>query len=178
LSALPQAGRRAFLLGAAACLSGCGFRPVYAPRAGLPGGSQTELAAINVALIPERNGQLLRQSLQQLLDREDLAVAKRYDLSVSFGISGTSVGIQSDSSVTRLRLIGTGTWTLKRLDPARSLVTNGVARSLDGFDILDQQYFAADMENESAQRRVADALAEEITLQLASYFSLHPPKAT
>ncbi|MEJ1979158.1 MAG: LPS assembly lipoprotein LptE [Acetobacteraceae bacterium] len=177
MSRLPQIGRRGLLLGVGACLSGCGFRPVYAPTSKLAGGAQTELGAVDVGIIPDRGGQLLRQSLQERLDRGGLAEAKRYDLTVSFGLSVAGLGIQSDSTITRLRLVGTGTWSLKRLDPGRTLVTSGVARSLDGFNVLDQQYFAADMENESAQRRIADALAEQITLQIASYFSRHAQTA-
>jgi LPS-assembly lipoprotein len=173
LSHLPRVGRRTLLLGLGVSLTGCGFHAVYAPRSGLAGGAQEELGAIDVALIPDRTGQLLRQALQERLDRGGLAEAKRYNLSVSFGLSGVPVGEQSDSSITRLRLSASATWTLRKLDPTRTLVTNGVARSLDGFNILDQQYFAADMENESAQRRIAIALADEVTLQIAAYFARH-----
>ena len=170
---MPRVGRRTLLIGLGASLAGCGFQPVYAPRSGLAGGAQTELGAIDVALIPERSGQLLRQALQERFDRGGLAEAKRYNLSVSFALSGVPVGEQIDTSITRLRLIASATWTLRKLDPTRTVVTNGVARSLDGLNILDQQYFAADMENESATRRIALALADQVTLQLASYFAGH-----
>ena len=35
---------------------------------------------------------------------------------------------------------------------------------------LDSQIFAADLENEAIQKRLAEALADQITLQLAAYF--------
>ena len=35
---------------------------------------------------------------------------------------------------------------------------------------LDTQIFASDLENEAVQKRLADALADQITLQLASFF--------
>jgi hypothetical protein len=41
---------------------------------------------------------------------------------------------------------------------------------VDAYNIFDTQYFAADLENDAVQRRLATALAEQITLQLATYF--------
>jgi LPS-assembly lipoprotein len=161
------------LLGLGISLSGCGFRPLYAPQPDLPDGAQNQLGKIRVALIPERSGQLVRQELQARLDHGD-ALAKRYELSVSFSLAADIVGIQQDTSFTRLRYVGTANWTLKSLDPSQAVVTSGLARALDGINVLDQQYFAADMEGEAAQRRIASAVADQITLQLASYFARTP----
>ncbi len=159
------------MLGCAALLAGCGFRPLYGRRNGQPSPAQRELAAIDVALLPDRAGQLLRQALQQRFDGPGYALAKQYTLSVSFGIVGDATNIQQDSTPTRLRQIGTATWTLKRLDTANTLVTNGSARSLDGVNIIDQQYFAADLAGEAATRRIAENVADQMTLQIASYFA-------
>jgi hypothetical protein len=41
---------------------------------------------------------------------------------------------------------------------------------VDGLNIFDAQYFAGDLENEAVTRRLADALADQITIQLAAYF--------
>ncbi len=136
--------------------------------------AQHELGLIDVASIPDRQGQMLRQALQQRMASPTEAMAKQFELSVSFGISGDSIGIQADSTVTRIRRAGTATWSLKRLDPASTPVTNGIARSLDGVNVTDGQYFAVDLASESAERRIAEACAEKITLQLASYFTSHP----
>ena len=165
-------GRRLISLAALVLLAGCGFRPVYAP-AGSASGPQRELAAIDVALMPDRAGQLLRQALQERLDRGD-GFAKRFTLSVSYGIAGDAVAIQRDSTNTRLREIATAQWTLKALDPAQTTVASGIARALDGVNIIDQQYFAADLEGETVARRLSDRIAEQITLQLAAFFARHP----
>jgi LPS-assembly lipoprotein len=45
---------------------------------------------------------------------------------------------------------------------------------IDGFDIFDSQYFATDLDNEHVQRRMAEAMAERITLRLAVWFRQHP----
>ncbi len=37
-------------------------------------------------------------------------------------------------------------------------------------NLLDSQYFMADLETEAVTRRLADALADQIVIQLAAYF--------
>jgi LPS-assembly lipoprotein len=133
--------------------------------------AQHELGLIDVAVIPERPGQLLRQALQQRMASPTEAEAKRYELSASFGVTGDIIGFQQDSTATRLRLSAASNWSLKRLDASNTLVTSGTARALDGFNIINGQYFALDLSNEATQRRLAEAVADRITLQLAAYFT-------
>lgn len=159
--------RQCFALAAALATAGCGFRPLYGTA---NGGPQRELAAIDVALLPDRPGQLLREALQQRLDHGE-GLAKRYMLSVSYGVAGDSIAIQRDSTATRVREVATATWTLKALDPAQTLVTNGTARALDGVNIIDQQYFAADLEGETVTLRLTETVANQIVQQIASFFA-------
>jgi len=167
----PLPRRRMLLLATGATLSGCGFQPVYMPTAsGNAGVAQRELAAIEVAIIPDRPGQLLRQALQDRLELGSSGIARRYDLNVGFGISGEGIAIQTDTSPTRIRFIGSATWNLVAQDPGRTRLTNGYATAVDSLNILDTQYFAADLGSETVQRHLADALAEQITIQLAAYF--------
>ena len=152
-------------------LSGCGFQPVYMPTAsGKAGVAQRELAAIHVDLIPDRPGQLLRQALQERLEMSDRGTAAQYNLSVSFGISGEAIAIQPNSLPTRIRNIGTANWTLIAQDPGHTRLTSGSAKAVDGLNVFDSQYFAADLENEEVTRRIANHLADQITLQLAAFF--------
>ena len=164
--------RRNFLaLVAGASLSGCGFQPVYMPTtSGKAGVAQRELAAIQVDLIPDRPGQLLRQALQERLERDGSGEAHHYDLSVSFSVSGDFLAIQPNSLPTRVRSIGNANWTLVAQDPGRTKLTSGVAKAVDGYNLFDSQYFAADLENEAITRRLAEALADQITIQLAVFF--------
>ncbi|MGC1411892.1 MAG: LPS assembly lipoprotein LptE [Acetobacteraceae bacterium] len=163
--------RRIIALTASVTLSGCGFEPVYMPTAsGKAGVAQRELAAIRVDQIPDRPGQLLRQALQDRLEGAGSEVARRYDLSVSFGISGEGIAVEQNTVVTRLRMIGSATWILSAQDPGRTKLTSGSARAIDAVNVFDTQIFAADQETEAVTRRVAAALADQITLQLATYF--------
>jgi LPS-assembly lipoprotein len=168
----PGVRRRQLLTLAAACaVSSCGFQPVYMPTAtGAPGAAQRELAAVHVALIPDRPGQLLRQALQNRLEMSGSGEALRYDLAVVFWVAAEGIAIQSDNTATRIRATGNANWILVAQDPGRSRLTSGFARTIDALNIMDEQYFAADMENEAMQKRIAEALADQIAMQLAIYF--------
>jgi LPS-assembly lipoprotein len=152
--------RRRFLaLAAGAPLAGCGFQPVYMRTAsGNPGVAQRELAAIYVNSIGDRPGQLLRQSLQARLER--------------------GLAIQTDNTSTYTRLVARASWYLNAQDAAHTALTHGNARAADNFNILDEQYFAADQENDFASARLADQVADQITLQLAAYFRQRAALAT
>jgi LPS-assembly lipoprotein len=164
--------RRALLtLAAAATLMGCGFQPVYMPTAsGQAGPAARDLAAVYVTPLGERPGMLLRQALQDRLEGTGDSVARRYDLSVSFWLTGEGLGIQPDTTATRVRLVGHADWVLSAKDPGHSRLTSGSARAADAMNLIDSQFFALDLESEIIQRRFADQLADQITLQVASYF--------
>jgi LPS-assembly lipoprotein len=166
-------GRRAVLLSLGGALGGCGFRPVYAPRADRPDGSQSQLATVRIAPTGDRGGQLLREELQARFDHGE-ALAKRYELSAVFGLTADVIGIQTDTSATRIRYIGTASWSLKTLSPSQVVLTSGNTRSLDGLNIIDQQYFEQDLAGEAATRRLASALADQITIQVAGFFARTP----
>jgi LPS-assembly lipoprotein len=162
--------RRLVCLGAVAVVGGCGFQPVYMPTAsGKAGPAQRELASVYVGIIPERPGQLLRQALQERF-ANDSGTPATYDLNVSFSISGEGIAIQPSSLATRIRLIGTATWTLVGHDPKRTVLASGSARAMDGINIFDAQYFAADLETEVEQKRIAENLATQIATRLAVWF--------
>jgi LPS-assembly lipoprotein len=170
--------RRWFCLGSLTALTGCGFQPVYMPTAsGQAGPAQRELASVYVGIIPERPGQLLRQALQERFGN-DSGTPSAYDLNVNFGISGEGIGIENDAIATRIRLIGTASWYLLGRDPKRTVLASGSARAMDGVNIFDSQYFAADLEIEAEQKRIAENLATQIATRLAVWFRQQAAKQT
>ena len=164
-------GRRIALLGGGAALAGCGFRPLYAPAAsGAPGPAVAEMAAIYVPVFADRPGQLLRQALQQRFEGTGTGTAKRYELVATIAVNAEAIAIQRDSSSSRVRLVGSAPWALRALSLERTVLAQGTSRILDGYNILNQQFFAADLESETAIRRVASALADQITTQVGAFF--------
>ncbi len=163
--------RRSLALGPLMLLGGCGFRPLYAPAAsGAAGPASAELAAIYVPVMQERAGQLLRQALQQRLEGSGAGTAKKYELIAYISVGSEGIGIQPDNAASRVRLTGAAPWTLRALSPERPVVVQGNSRVLDGFNIANQQYFAAELDNEAAVRRIASALADQIVVQVAAHF--------
>jgi LPS-assembly lipoprotein len=162
--------RHALGLAAASLLGGCGWHTMYGRNNGEIGPVQTELAAIDVNLIPDRPGQMLRQALQERFERAGQGAAHRYDLKVGFGISGNGEAIRSDNATTRTMLLGTANWWLNAQDKSRTLLAQGSARVMDAYNIFDSQYFNSDLNNEAAQKRLAEALADRIMLQISAYF--------
>jgi LPS-assembly lipoprotein len=69
-----------------------------------------------------------------------------------------------------MRLTGNASWTLLARDAKRTPLTGGAARSIDGLNIIDAQYFAADLETEAVQARIAGNIADQIATQLAIWF--------
>ena len=169
--------RRALLLGATASVGGCGFHPLYLPADGGVGPAAAGLEAVYVPVIPERSGQLLRQALQRLMAGSSSGVAKQYELVAVPVLVGEGVAIQRDSSTTRIRLVGTCTWSVRQLNLQHTVLLTGVDRVVGGYNILDQQFFAADLESETAVRRIMETTADLIVTRVATYFRNHPPPA-
>jgi LPS-assembly lipoprotein len=161
------------LLGALALmpLAGCGFQPVYRrTESGNPGPAARELAAINVVLIPDRPGQLLRQALQQRFYGASGEATPAYDLGVFYWIAGEGIAILPDNTNTRTRLIARANWTLNARDPGHTHIADGSAHAMESINVFDAQYFAGDLETEQASVRLADQVADQITLRLATFF--------
>ena len=153
-------------------LGGCGFRPLYGETSQVD--TPAALGLSYVALIPERTGQELRQALQARLDGSGSASRKRFELTASYYIEQQTLSIQQDNSSTRVRLVGHVTWSLRSDIPQTPVMASGIARALDGNNIVDEQFFYADLQNSAAQQRLAGALADQVTQQLAIYFQQHP----
>jgi LPS-assembly lipoprotein len=169
----PRLSALALALALAMLLGGCGFHPVYAPQdGGQAGPALTGLSETSVALIPERSGQILRQALQDRLERGGANGTRLFELVVvSYGVSSEQIGYQQDSNPTRVRLTARASWSLVTLDAQRRTLTSGSARSSDGYNSLDLQYFFGDHASDAAQRRMAEAVADQMMLQLATYFN-------
>jgi len=108
-----EVGRFVALLGGFGLLGGCGFRPLYAPgTGGVDSAVARELAAVEVPVMAERSGQLMRQALQDRLERFNLSVAKKYDLIAPYQLFGAIEGIQPTTDPSRVRFTGVTNWYL------------------------------------------------------------------
>jgi LPS-assembly lipoprotein len=157
--------------GALFALGACGFSPLYGGESGAPVAGQLDEVA--VANIPERTGQLLRESLQAQLQAQGAPDVQRYLLNVSYSIAGQGEGTQQDTSVTRERFVATALWSLSPIGAPEQKLASGQATTEDALNIIDNQYFAQDLETNTINRQIADQIAQQITTQVAVYFKSH-----
>jgi LPS-assembly lipoprotein len=156
--------RRA-LLGGLLLAGGCGFRPLYGPAA--PGQASAALAGVQVANIPERSGQILRQALARRLDPQGAGGAPRHELRVALASENEPLGFRRDGVPSRVRVSARADWRLVLLGPPQSDVAAGRERTFDSYNIPDGQFFAADASRDAMERRLMEQLAELIVQRLA-----------
>ena len=153
-------------------LSACGFSPLYGGAQGQ--GASAGLETVQVQNIPDRTGQVLRQALQQQFYTTGQPTQELYMLTVRYSIAQTSEGIQADSSTTRTRFNANAVWALSPIGNPSVSLTSGNATAMDALNIIDQQYFASNLETDTVDQQLADEVAGQITAQLAAWFRAHP----
>ena len=153
-------------------LSACGFSPLYGGARGQ--GASAALETVQVANIPDRTGQVLRQELEQQIHTNGAPTTELYTLAVSYKVIQTGEGIQADSSTTRNRFNAIATWKLTPIGNPGVTLTSGNATAMDALNVIDQQYFASNLEADTVQGQLAQQISAQITAQLAAWFRLHP----
>ncbi len=159
-------------LAALLALAGCGFTPLYGGDAGQ--GANAKLDSVAVNNIPERPGQMLRISLQTQLHTDGAPVTEVYALNVVYSIAVSDIGVLQDSATTRSEMSATAAWSLAPIGNPMHPLISGTATGHDALNIIDNQYFAQDLETDTINQHLADTVAAEITVQLAAWFRAHP----
>ncbi len=163
------------ILGGAGLLAGCGFRPLYGPDGERTGADFSgeprllqEMAAVRVARIPERNGQILRRILERRFEALGPGTAARYELQTALRTTVEGLGFQRDGNISRVRAIASAPWTLTDGGAPPTVLGRGLARSLDSYNIPSLQFFAADVAREDAERRLIEELGDRIVIGVAA----------
>lgn len=162
-----------------AALGGCGFQPVYGSggstsevgtAAGLTQNQPRlvdELAAVRVNAIGERNGQVMRRTLQRQMEGLRPGTQGRYELDVSLNFTAEVLGYRTDGLVTRVRYVGAANWILFTSAIPREIVERGSARTIDAYNLPDLQFFASDASRDDMERRLIAELSERVTVGVA-----------
>ena len=173
LPAGPAILRRRGLLTALATapLAACGFQPLYAPvstAGGATGDLGRELAAIKVAPMYERNGQVMQRILQRRFEGNYAGTAPRYDLNVNLNFTAEVLAYRVDAVITRVRYLAVSDWTLILRGPPPDRIANGQSRAIDAFNVPENQYYATDSSNYAMQRRLVEAVADQVFIRVAT----------
>jgi LPS-assembly lipoprotein len=154
-------------------VTGCGdsgFRPLYASSALVGTDVNEKLAKMEVAPIPGRVGQRLRNELiYQATGGGNVAVdpAYRLEIVVTESISATLVQIDGNSSGSVYNL--NASFKLVRLDD-RSVAVQGQSFGRASFQRFDA-VFANVRARREAEDRAANTIAEDLKTRLAAFLS-------
>lgn len=144
-------------------ITACGFKPVYAQD----GESRMQLNQVFVSEIPKREGQVLRNKLQDLLGLEN-APNSRYRVDIILTKERRNFGIQADLRVSRYDVVMTANYELIDNETTEILLRDS-AKMYSSFNRTESE-FSTFVAEEDATEQAAEQLAYRINLKLVSFF--------
>jgi LPS-assembly lipoprotein len=164
--------RRTLLLGLAAGLGACNFRPLYLAQGGDDSAVRAELAAIEIRGLEGRLGYLLRDALLDELNPATADVPPHYVLDVRLSSSARALGIQLDNTITRYNLALSASFQLRE-KAANEVVVASTVRRVASYNV-SREPFADLIAAQDAERRAAQEVATDIRTLLAVQFARTP----
>ncbi len=158
---------RALFFLAPLLLTACGLQPLYS--AGAKGPVAGLLGEVRVAQIEGQAGWLVRNALRDRLvaTQGGEGPGNRYRLDIKLEDSITGFGVRADDSITRERRSLRARYQL--VDSASGeVVLDATAASDAGIDVVGSE-FATIAAEQSAQERLAQAVADQIIARLAVF---------
>jgi LPS-assembly lipoprotein len=160
----------ALLISAAAALSACGFRPLYATGSG--GGGMTQyFQQVLVEPIQGRQGVHLRNQLMDTFTPGGTPTNAAYRLSIRLEEQKEGLAIQQDTRITRYNYNLTAKYELKDAVSGQ-ILDRGISRSIAPYNVVDSQFATMSAERD-AQERAAREVGEDIRTRLGLYFEQH-----
>jgi LPS-assembly lipoprotein len=157
--------RRALLIAlTAAPLGGCGFHPLYGGRTA--GGYDPDLAAIKVAPIPDRAGQILMLSLREKLNPRGVDVPQLYTLRTNIVLSRGDLGIERNATSVRGQMDAVANYVL--LGPGGVKVLDGRSHTISAFNITQDGY-ATQVAQDDASERALNDISEDMVTNLSLF---------
>lgn len=149
-------------------LAGCGFRPVYGR---LGSGADQHLAAIDVSVITEREGQQLRSLLIQMLNPSGRPASPDYRLSVTLSEATANLAVQDGRTGTRRNLTLTAQYQLTPLSDGEG--TSGSIRTITSYNRQADEFATLSAERDARERALVQT-AQDIRIALATHFAAPP----
>ncbi len=142
--------------------SACGFEPLYGSPSGV---APAQLAAIRIAPIQDRTGQMLRNDLLDRLTPHGVPAQPRYVLEVRLAESKQELAIRPDETATRAALVFSASYMLYTARTHES-VAAGSATTEVSYNILRQGFATVSSETEARRQAMRD-LSERIRTRLS-----------
>lgn len=158
-------------------LAACGFRPMYGGHGASNTVTASNESAVEIANIPDRNGQYLRNQLIDRLYLEGRPAEAPYVLTVQPLKSNlTNLGIRKDASSTRAMLEMDTAITLTERATG-NVVLKRDERAVGSYNELDNQ-FATLVSEQSLTDHMLEELADSIVTDINLYFTRKEKGAT
>lgn len=146
-----------------ALLSACGFQPLYGDRTTNSQTTPTDdpLKDVRIVLIEDREGQILRNFL---IDRFQPTGSNLYTLQTKLNIDEQDLGIASDSTTTRSRVVVTARFTLSYGERTHEFAS----RSAGSFSTVQSDYGTL-VARQDATRRSLREIADEAKIRIGAF---------
>jgi LPS-assembly lipoprotein len=159
---------QAGVLASVLALTGCGFRPVYAPQESGDSRANEQLSMVRIEPLRDRSGQQLHNFLRDQLNPNGQPVDPHYKLQIKLSQRTEKLAFREDETATRANIIIKTAFVLRAADDDRVLYA-GRASSINSYNILDEQY-PTNVSADDALRRGLREVSQDIKLRLAVYF--------
>lgn len=154
---------------AALLLTACGFHPVYGVNKYTPVGVETKLQQIEIANIPDREGQYLRNALIDRFYRGASPINPSYTLTTTpIRENQKDLDITIDSDTTRAQLTLSTQITLKDTKTSQTVLQRKI-ESTASYNVLGSEYTNR-ISEENVRQNALNDLARQIELQIGLYF--------
>ncbi|MDA0998594.1 MAG: LPS assembly lipoprotein LptE [Proteobacteria bacterium] len=155
-------------------LCGCGFRPLYAPELGAsissPDTASPDIAAIfrqmEISQIKDREGQILRGHLIQLLQPDGADASASYILIVNLTGSKSNLAVKKSAFATRANLTVRASFSVSSRS-TKSGIASSTAEVTSGYNVFTSEYQTLAAER-GARERALEELAHEIHARLGA----------
>ena len=160
------------LLAALLPLTACGFQPRYGDHSAAMENHQhgKSLTDIDIDMIPDRDGQVMRNELIDMIQPRGPSATPRYKLTFSkLNVAIRELDLTKSSEATRSQVSTTITIYLTDTQTGK-IVLSRVLKSISSYNIL-QSEFATNVTEDNARNNALKDLARQTQLQLSLYMN-------
>jgi LPS-assembly lipoprotein len=150
-------------LGLCLFLTACGFHPLYSPTSD----DGTVCYPLKIATIPDRDGQILRNHLVDLLIPSGTPLRPLYVLNVQLTETTIDTGIRKDETTKRKQVTLTGEIILT--DAKCRVVYKHCAKVINSFAVIGENYYSDYVAENYAKKEALRLLAEKIKIFVIAY---------
>lgn len=155
-----------------ASVTACGFQPLYGEKA-TSAVTNTELSAVEIDLVRDREGQMLRNELLDRFQPRGAALKPLYRLSITLTQQKVGLAIRPDETGSRANLFISANYTIREIANGK-VVFNGASRAVTGYNVLSSDFATTSSEADAVRRAIND-LSQQISIRVSVAIAAHKP---